>query len=154
MEISLNYLDEDPLREIANLPLVELTGLAERLKTAGEVQDRRKKVLAAALKGRFGGTASDLLHREGKDVGTVRFEEGEALIVAQFRKKVEWDQEALAHVLSAHPELKQTIKCSYSVEERQYGTLPESQKALFAEARTVKVAGCEFSIQLKEDCHA
>lgn len=150
MCIPLTYLDEAPLREIADLPLNEFKLLMQRLKEACDTQDRRKKVLNEALKIRFGGLAADLLHQEGKDTGTVRFREHNALIVVQFRKKVEWDQAALQTILEQHPELQPTIKRSYAVEEKQYGSLPEDTQKILATARAVKVAGYDFSIKLEE----
>lgn len=147
MCLPLDYLDNASLHEIAALPLDELTLLMQRLNEACETQDRRKKVLAAALKLRFGETARQLLNQEGKDTGTVRFREDNALIVAQFRKKVEWDQGILSDIWNQYPEIHPTIKCSYSVEEKHYGALPEETQKILEKARSVKVAGYDFTIK-------
>lgn len=147
MFVSLNFLDTATLRDVSELPLEELSFLMNRLKQAGETQDRRKKTLTEALKMRFGGTAADRLHQTGKDTGTVRFKEGDTTIVAQFRKKVDWDQHILAQLASEFPA---EVKCLYAVDEKTYEALSEEQKERFNEARTVKIAGYEFSIKEKE----
>lgn len=147
LSVSLNFLDTATLRDIAELPLDELNFLMNRLKQAGETQEKRKKVLSEALKMRFGGTAADRLHQAGKDTGTVRFKEGKATIVAQFRKKVEWDQDLLSQLASEFPA---EVKCQYSVDEKTYEAMSEEQKQQFNTARTIKVAGYEFTIKEEE----
>ena len=147
MFVSLNFLDTATLRDVAELPLKELSFLVTRLKQAGETQDKRKKTLTEALKMRFGGAAADRLHQAGKDTGTVRFKEGKATIVAQFRKKVEWDQDVLSQLASEFPA---EVKCQYSVDEKAYEALSAEDQQRFQSARTVKVAGYEFSIKEEE----
>ena len=146
MFVSLNILDTAALRDVAELPLNELNFLMNRLKQAGETQEKRKKVLSEALKLRFGETAADLLHQAGKDTGTVRFQENDTTVVAQFRKKVEWDQDVLSQLASEFPA---EVKCQYSVDEKAFEALPAEAQQLFQSARTVKIAGYEFTI--KED---
>lgn len=147
LSVSLNFLDTATLRDVSELPLEELSFLMNRLKQAGETQDRRKKTLTEALKMRFGGTAADRLHQAGKDTGTVRFKEGDMTIVAQFRKKVEWDQNILAQLASEFPA---EVKCQYSFDEKAFEALSEEQKQRFNMARTVKIAGYEFTIKEEE----
>jgi hypothetical protein len=151
MCIALGLLDESSVQEISNLPIQDLQALAARLKEAIETQDRRKKVLNEALRLRFESTAKAILNQEGKDTGTARFQEGNTTIVANFRKKVDWDQDKLAKILAEHPEYKNEIKCVLSLEERKYNNWPENLQEIFEPARSVKVSGYEFNFNNSEE---
>ncbi|MDR1207866.1 MAG: hypothetical protein LBJ89_00780 [Holosporales bacterium] len=151
MCIALGLLDESSVQEISNLPIQDLQALAARLKEAIETQERRKKVLNEAMRLRFEGTAKAMLNQEGKDTGTVRLQEGNTTVIANFRKKVDWDQELLASILAEHPEYKADVKCALSLEERKYNNWPESIQKIFESARSVKVSGYEFSFNNSEE---
>jgi hypothetical protein len=100
---------------------------------------------------RFEETARALLNQEGKDTGTARFREGNTTVIANFRKKVEWDQEELERILADHPEYKSEVKCVLSLEERKYNSWPESLQRIFEPARSVKVSGYEFNFKEEEE---
>jgi hypothetical protein len=151
MCIALGLLDESSVQEISNLPIQDLQALAARLKEAIETQDRRRKVLNEALRLRFEGTAKAMLNQEGKDTGTVRLQEGNTTVVANFRKKVDWDQELLAKILAEHPEHKADVKCALSLEERKYNNWPENLQKLFEPARSVKINGYDFTFNNSEE---
>jgi hypothetical protein len=151
MCIALGLLDESSVQEISNLPIQDLQALAARLKEAIETQDKRKKVLNEALRLRFEVTAKAMLNQEGKDTGTVRLQEGNTTVVANFRKKVEWDQETLTSILAEHPEYKADVKCVLSLEERKYNNWPENLQKIFEPARSVKISGYEFSFNNSEE---
>jgi ubiquinone/menaquinone biosynthesis C-methylase UbiE len=151
MCIPLGLLDESSVQEISNLPIQDLQALAARLKEAIETQERRKKVLNEALRLRFEGTARAILNQEGKDAGTARFQEGSTTVIANFRKKVDWDQDELARILAEHPEYKPEVKCVFSLEERKYNNWPENIQKIFDTARSVKVSGYEFSFNNEEE---
>jgi hypothetical protein len=151
MCIALGLLDESSVQEISNLPVQDLQALAARLKEAIETQERRKKVLNEALRLRFEGTTRAMLNQEGKDTGTVRLQEGNTTIVANFRKKVDWDQEKLAIILAEHPEYKADVKCALSLEERKYNNWPEHLQKIFDPARSVKISGYDFTFNNSEE---
>ena len=146
MCVPLGFLDEARIHDIAALPVKDLHDLATRLKEASETQRRRERALTAAFRLKFGETAQELLNRKGQDTGTVKFTRDDATITATFRKKVEWDSERLARLAEEFPE---AVKCAYSVDEKTYEAMPEEQRRRFREARTVKVAGYEFTIEEK-----
>lgn len=144
MCVPLGFLDEARIPDIAALPVKDLHDLAIRLKETGETQKCRERVLSAAFRLKFGETAQELLHRKGQDTGTVKFTRDHATITATFRKKVEWNSECLARLAAEFPD---SVKCAYSVDEKTYEAMPEEQKIRFQEARTVKIAGYEFTIK-------
>jgi hypothetical protein len=151
MQIPLNFLDEASAREVSNIPIQGLQALAARLKEAIETQDRRRKVLNEAMRLRFEDTARAKLNQEGKDTGTVRFQEGNTTVIANFRKRVDWEQEELARILAEHPEYKPEVKCALSLEERKYNNWPLSIQKIFEPARSVKSGGYEFSFNNLEE---
>jgi benzoyl-CoA reductase/2-hydroxyglutaryl-CoA dehydratase subunit BcrC/BadD/HgdB len=151
MCIALGLLDESSVQEISNLPIQDLQALAARLKEAIETQERRKKVLNEAMRLRFEGIARAKLNQEGKDTGTVRFQEGNTTVVANFRKKVDWDQDILANILAEYPEYKTDVKCVLSLEERKYNNWPMSIQKIFEPARSVKVSGYDFTFNDSEE---
>jgi hypothetical protein len=149
--IALGLLGEASVQEISNLPIQDLQALATRLKEAIETQERRKKVLNEAMRLRFEGTARAILNQEGKDTGTARFQEGNTTVIANFRKKVDWDQEKLEQILAEHPEYKTEVKCVLSLEERKYNNWPENLQKIFEPARSVKVSGYDFTFNNSEE---
>ncbi|MDR1551818.1 MAG: hypothetical protein LBS14_04040 [Holosporaceae bacterium] len=151
MNIPLNFLDEASVQEVSGLNIEEMAELAKRLKETIDTQDRRRKILNEAMRLRFEDTARAILNQEGKDTGTARFQEGNTTVVANFRKKVDWDQDELARILDEHPEYKPEVKCVVSLEERKYNNWPASLQQIFEAARTVKVSGYDFSFNNDED---
>jgi hypothetical protein len=151
MFIPLGLLDESSVQDISNLPIQDLQALASRLKEAIETQERRKRVLNEAMRLRFEDKARQVLNQEGRDTGTARFQEGNTTIIANFRKKVDWDQETLAKILDEHPEYKAEVKCVMSLEERKYNNWPECLQKIFEPARLVKVSGYDFSFNNSEE---
>jgi hypothetical protein len=151
MNIPLNFLDDASAREVSNLSIRDLQTLAARLKEAIETQDRCRKVLNEAMRLRFEDTARAKLNQEGKDTGTVRFQEGNTTVIANFRKRVDWEQEELARILAEHPEYKTDVKCVLSLEERKYNNWPISIQKIFEPARSVKIGGYEFSFNNLEE---
>jgi hypothetical protein len=151
MCIALGLLDESSAQEISNLPIQDLQALAARLKEAIDTQDRRKKVLNEALRLRFEDIARAKLNQDGKDTGTVRIQEGGKIIIANFRKKIEWNNDELMEIIGKHPEHKEDIKCTLSIEERKYNNWPENIQKRFEQARTVKVSGYDFTINNSEE---
>ena len=146
MMIPLGFLDEATLQDISALPIHDLRQLLSRLKEAIETQDKRRKILTEALKLRFGVTARTLLNQDGKDTGTIRFQEDGCTVTSTFRKKVDWDQDGLARVLKESPQLRDHIRVTLSVEEKVFSQLSEEFQKLLEPARSVKVGGYDFTI--------
>lgn len=141
MCVPLGFLDEARIPDIAALLVKDLHDWTIRLKETGETQKCRERALSAAFRLKFGETAQELLHRKGQDTGTVKFTRDHATITATFCKKVEGDSEYLARLAAEFPD---SVKCTYSVDEKTYEAMPEEQKIRFREARTVKRTGYEF----------
>ena len=86
----------------------------------------------------------------GKDTGVVHFDDGMVRITADLPKKVEWDQKRLADItqrIAANGEdPAQYVEISYRVSETKFGAWPESLKAAFIAARTLKTGKSTFRL--------
>jgi hypothetical protein len=147
MSVPLNFLDDSSIQEVSGLNIEELSDLAKRLKEAIDTQDRRKRVLNEAMRLRFEDTARAILNQEGKDTGTARFQEGDTTIIANFRKRVDWDENELMKILAEHPEYKTEVKRALSIDERKYNNFSKDLQEIFEPARSVKVSSYEFSFK-------
>jgi hypothetical protein len=138
------------LQDIAQLP-VELLAILQR-----DVDERIKRDKAAkarldgALTVRYATRAAEERQAHGKDTGTIRFDDGDFTIVADLPKRVDWDQEKLAQIAAniAHSgeDPAEFIDTKLSVSERKYGALPESWRAGFEPARTVRPGTLKIEI--------
>lgn len=149
------------LADLARLPLGEIIALsAETLALLQEEADetlRRAKAtkewLDGALDRKYGTIAAELRRQEGKDNGTVRFDDGGVTVVADLPKKVEWDQEQLAatveRIRAAGDDPTEYVDLAFKVPERKYGAWPGHIRAAFEAARTVKAGKPSFSLKAK-----
>ena len=81
-----------PIGEIAALPAAVLALLQEEAEEAAKAARHLADWLNGAIALRYGDRAAAARRAEGKDTGTVRFEDGEVTVIADLPKKVEWDQ--------------------------------------------------------------
>jgi hypothetical protein len=85
-------------QEIADLP-VELLAILQSEIDARLTRDKAIKVrLDGALILRYAARAAEERQAEGKDTGTVRFDDGDFTIVADLPKRIAWDQNKLANM--------------------------------------------------------
>ena len=122
-------LAELDVYEVAALP-VEMLALLQH-----ELDDRlmRAKDAKARLDGalvmRFGARAAEARRAQGKDTGTVRFDEGDFTVVADLPKRVDWDQDRLAamveRIRAAGDDPAQYVEVTIKVPERKYAAWPD-----------------------------
>ena len=101
--IPLSFLDEAKPTEISQLSSEDLRSLMERLNEMAECLKKRKTLLEDGLNLKFSQTAQDKLKLDGRDTGTIRFDDGAYTIVAEMPKKVVWDQEKLETIIDKIP---------------------------------------------------
>ena len=136
--------------EIAGLP-VELLAILQR-----EIDERLKhdKDLKARLDGalvvRYSARAAEARQAQGKDTGTVRFDDGDFTVVADLPKRVDWDQVLLAatveRIRAAGDDPDQYVDVSYKVPERKYAAWPDGIRGAFEPARTVRVGALKVEL--------
>lgn len=130
------------LQDIAALP-AELLAILQ-----GEIDERLQRDKAAkarfddALSLRYAAQAAQQRQAAGKDTGTVRFDDGDFIVVADLPKRVDWDQDRLAAVIerirTVGDDPAQYVDVTIKVPERKYAAWPEAIRAVFEPARTVR----------------
>lgn len=140
---------------IAALPTEILALLAEE---AAEAADRAKRIkdrLDGALDLKYAARAAVARRAEGKDTGTVRFDDSDFVVIADLPKRVKWDQAELAAIVErirkAGEDPAEYVNVEFKVSERAYGAWPESIRSAFTPARTVERAKPVYRIEQKEN---
>ncbi|WP_096700139.1 hypothetical protein [Magnetospirillum sp. 15-1] len=140
-----------PVGEIANLPPDMLSLLQEEAEQNLRLAKMQKDWLDGVLDRRYAPIAAELRSRDGKDTGTVRFEDGAVTVVADLPKKVEWDQSLLAatveRIRAAGDNPTEYVDLAFKVPERKYGAWPTHIRAAFEAARTVKTGKPTFTLK-------
>jgi hypothetical protein len=148
--------------DMLNMPVTELALMPPNLLAAVQAEidvaiDRMKAVterFALALEVRYAARASEFRQHEGKDTGTIRFEDGDVTVIADLPKRIDWDQGKLAeiaeNIASAGEDPAEFIDTKLSVAERKFGALPESWRKGFEPARTVRTGKPKFRLMLNE----
>ena len=153
--ITLADIHRMPVGQIAALPADQLA----MLKDAADQQVSQAKTISDWLDGaislKYADRASECRHDEGKDTGTIRFEDGSVTVIAELPKRVEWDQAKLAriaeNIASAGEDPAEFIETTLKVSEHKYTALPESWRKGFEPARTVRIGKPKFRLVLREE---
>lgn len=140
-----------PLGEAASLPADILALLQEEAEQTVRLAKMQKDWLDGVLNRRYANLATELRSREGKDTGTVRFDDGGITVVADLPKKVEWDQEQLAatveRIRGSGDDPAEYVDLAFKVPERKYGAWPAHIRTAFEAARTVKTGKPTFTLK-------
>lgn len=163
--VTLAELAQMPVGTIAALPADQLALLQEEAEAAFRSVKANRDTIECALALKYGDHAQALRQAEGKDTGTVRFEDGLVTVVADLPKKVEWDQKHLAamveRIRAAGDDPGDYVDTSYKVPERKYSAWPghvfffphaavrRLGRAAFAAARTVKTGKPTFRLDIE-----
>jgi hypothetical protein len=140
--VSLDVVAIASIGEIAALPSDQLALLQQDLIELLASAKRIKERLDTGLELKYRDRAADLRQAAGKDTGSVRFEDGNIIVVADLPKRVKWEQPRLAQVVerirAGGDDPNEYVTIEYSVSERAYAAWPQSIRAAFARARTVE----------------
>ncbi len=143
-----------PVGEIAKLPAEHLALLQEEAEEALNAAKRIKDWLDGAIALRYGEEAARLRAAQGKDTGTVRFDDGPVTIIADLPKRVEWDQARLAEIVgrirASGEKVADYVSIEIKVSERAFTAWPETIRQAFAPARTVRTGKPTFRLMLEE----
>ena len=97
--ITFDEIRQMPIGEIAALSAEQLTLLQDE---AGEALRRVKTAcdwLDGAIALKYADKAQATRQTDGKDTGTIRFDDGPVTVIADLPKRVDWDQEKLAALI-------------------------------------------------------
>jgi len=140
------------IADIAKLPAAQLAILQEEANAALDTAKRRKEHLDGAIAHRFGERADALRRAQGKDTGTVRFEDDGVTIVAHRPKRVEWDQDALAAIVerirASGEDPADYVEVTFKAAERRYAARPTALRETFEPTRAVKTGKPAFTLRL------
>ena len=151
----LGDLSTMPIGEIAALPAPMLALLQEEAEEAAKAAHHLADWLHGAIALRYGDRAAAARRAEGKDAGTVRFEDGEVTVIAELPKRVDWDQQDLATLVAAiraeDENPGEYVDTVYRVPERKYAAWPRHIRTAFERARTVKTGRPTFKLSLRQE---
>jgi len=141
-----------PAFELAELPGEALFLLkneaASRLSAAKALAEHIDYGLAL----KYADRAQALRLAADKDSGLVHFDDGQVRITADLQKKIDWDQKRLAEIVRRIAEggedPAEYIEISYRVSETKFNAWPESLRAAFIPARTLKTGKPGFRLAL------
>jgi len=144
-----------PIGEIAALPAYVLALLQGEAEESAKAARHLADWLNGAIALRYGERAAAIRLTEGKDTGTVRFDDGDCTIVADLPKKIEWDQTELATLVSAiraeDGDPSEYVDTVIRVPERKYAAWPRHIRTVFERARTVRPGKLRVEILPQED---
>jgi hypothetical protein len=152
--LTLDAVPMTPIGEIAALPAEQLALLQQEAAEELAKAKRLKDSLDGGIGRKYRDQAAALRRSSGKDTGTVRFEDGDVVVVADLPKRVKWDQAALANIArrirASGVDPADYVTIEFSISERAYGAWPTSIRAMFEPARTVETGKPSFHLELKE----
>jgi hypothetical protein len=148
--------------DLPSLSAAEITALPVELLSIlqSEIDERLKRDKAAKIRfdaavvARYATRAAEERHACAKDTGTVRFDDGDFIVVADLPKRVDWDQDQLAamveRIRDAKDDPTEYIDITFKVSERKYSAWPEAIRKGFEPARTVKPGTLKVEIISQE----
>lgn len=153
--LSIDEIRKLPIGELAALPADQLALLQEDAKAAFQTAKNLKDWIDGAIALRYGDRAASARAAQDKDTGTVRFDDGPVIVVADLPKRVEWDQAQLAalveRIRAGGKDPSEYVELAFKVPERKYAAWPAHIRAAFAAARTVRTGKASFVLQLREE---
>ena len=151
MSLSLEHAQ---LMSIGDLASATAADLQQVQAEASELL-RKSKALkdwidgAVALK--YEQRAQAIRQEQGKDTGKVHFVDDGIRVTSELSKRPEWDQQKLAEIAKriaeAGDDPAEFIDVAYKVSERKYTAWPESLRAAFKPARTLKTGKPTFHLE-------
>lgn len=147
--ITIDNLLSATVGELAFLPPDQLSLLAEEADARIKAAKRAVEHLAAALDARYREQVKSSLRAEQKDTGTVRFSDGNFLVIADTPKKVVWDQAKLREAFDAlsDEEARHYAKVTIEIEEKKFSAAPPAVQKIFEPAREVRPGKTKIRLQ-------
>ena len=151
----INDVGAMPIADIIQLPAEHLALLQEDASANLEAAKRLKDWIDGAITHRYAERAVNARRTEHKDTGTIRFLDDTVTVVADLPKKIDWDQDLIAEVIerirAGGDDPAEYVEISFKVPERKYTAWPESIRATFAPARTVKTGKQTFRLTINNE---
>ncbi|HZP21420.1 MAG TPA: hypothetical protein VFB16_14590 [Bauldia sp.] len=152
LAILTEHVRDLPAAAIAALTAPELAcvldDLAEQKASLGLIEDKVRD----ALDLKYGARAHQRRAEDGKDTGTVRFEDNGFVVVAELPKRVKWDQEKLKHAVEVirsgwGDDPDDYVKVKLEISEAAFNNWPRPVRELFLPARTVETGRPVYRVE-------
>ena len=141
--------------QAADIPPDQLALLQEEARSTLDMAKKALDWIETVIALRYEQRAIAARGAAGKDVGTVRFDDGPVTVVAELSKKVDWDQARLAKLVESIRAGGENpgdyVEVSFKVAERAYAAWPASIRSEFEPARTVRTGRQTFKLILNPD---
>ena len=151
----INDVGAMPIADIIQLSAEPLALLQEDASANLEAAKRLKDWIDGAITHRYAERAINARRTEHKDTGTIRFLDDTVTVIADLPKKIDWDQALIAEVIErirvGGDDPAEYVEISFKVPERKYTAWPESIRATFAPARTVKTGKQTFRLTINNE---
>lgn len=138
-------------QQIADLPVDLLSILFEEVGALKEEAKRFDSLISTALDIRYRDRAAMLRQADGRNTGTVTFDDEGFVVKADLPRKVEWDDAGLAEtearLLAMGEPPTDYIKMKRVVSETAYQRWPSSLQTMFTPHRTVSVGKPTYKIE-------
>jgi len=152
---SLNAMRHLPIGEVINQPAEHLALLQEEARSTLEMAKRAVDWIERAIALRYEQQAVALRGQQGKDTGTVHFEDGAVSVTADLPKRVDWNQRQLADLVerirAGGENPGEYVEVTFKVAERAYAAWPERIRTVFEPARTVRTGRQTFRLTLNPE---
>jgi len=144
-----------PIGQVIDLPAEHLALLQEEARSRFDIAKRALDWIEGAISLRYEQQAVALRGQQGKDTGTVRFEDDGVTVVADLPKKIDWDQKRLAEladrIRAGGENPGEYVEISFKVAERAYAAWPERIRTAFEPARTVRTGRQTFKLTINAE---
>lgn len=152
--ITISEMEKMPIRAIADLPVEQLSMLAEDIAEQKAQVKLWEEWLNGALTLRYADQTKAARAAGGKDSGTVRLDDGMYEVVANLPKKPKWSaaelRKAVATVKSWGEDPEEYVDVEFKVPEAKYKAWPSTIRDVFAPARTLEVGKETYKFQPKK----
>ena len=137
------------LSSVSSSSLAELRMLKKELDGQIVEAQEKVKVIKNELENRYLSRAQDTLRQHGKDFGSLTIEDNGIKLKVNVRKRVEWEQDSLCHVLNSMDEdtARHYASVKYSIPEAKYNNAPPEIQARLSDARTVHLQGVSIDFE-------
>lgn len=148
-------LNELSVMQLVNLTTHQLHEIDLHLQQLIDWSKKTRLKLDTALEQRYGERARKILLDSGRDTGTTHWIDEDVRIQFELPKRVNWDQKKLSEmaqrITHSGERVEDYIDIELSVSETRFNHWPESLKAQFAPARTVKTGRAKFTLTLIDE---
>ena len=146
--LTTEMLDRMEVGEIAELGPDALEALATLCAEELVAARRRDNNLHKAMEYRYAGRASEKLLADGRDTGTIKFDDGRFEVTVTRPKRVKWDSAKLRSALDTldPDEARHLAKVDVKVDERKFSAASPRIQSLLADARTVETGKATYCL--------